>query len=25
VALFFAGELILSRILFALNVRDRPY
>ncbi|MBI3275138.1 MAG: CDP-archaeol synthase, partial [Methylocystis sp.] len=23
--IFFAGELILSRILFALKVRDRPY
>ena len=25
VALFFGGELILSRILFDLNLRDRPY
>jgi len=25
VAIFFAGELILSRILFHLNLRDRPY
>ncbi len=25
VALFFVGELILSRILFDLNLRDRPY
>jgi CDP-diglyceride synthetase len=25
VALFFVGELILSRILFHLNLRDRPY
>ncbi|HWM48361.1 MAG TPA: CDP-archaeol synthase [Xanthobacteraceae bacterium] len=23
--LFFAGELIVSRVLFALHVRDRPY
>jgi len=23
--LFFAGELIISRVLFALHVRDRPY
>jgi CDP-diglyceride synthetase len=25
VAIFFAGEIILSRILFSLNLRDRPY
>ena len=25
VAIFFAGELVLSRILFHLNLRDRPY
>jgi hypothetical protein len=25
VGLFFVGELILSRILFDLNLRDRPY
>jgi CDP-2,3-bis-(O-geranylgeranyl)-sn-glycerol synthase len=25
VAIFFAGELVLSRILFQLNLRDRPY
>ncbi len=25
VAAFFAGELILSRILFHLNLRERPY
>ncbi len=25
VAIFFAGELILSRILFQFNLRDRPY
>jgi CDP-2,3-bis-(O-geranylgeranyl)-sn-glycerol synthase len=25
VIVFFAGELILSRILFRLNLRDRPY
>ena len=24
-AIFFTGELILSRILFHLNLRDRPY
>ncbi|MCJ7528190.1 MAG: CDP-archaeol synthase [Methyloceanibacter sp.] len=25
VAIFFAGEIVLSRILFHLNLRDRPY
>ncbi len=25
VAIFFVGELVLSRILFHLNLRDRPY
>ena len=25
VALFFAGEVLLSRLLFRLNLRDRPY
>ena len=25
VGLFFAGELVLSRLLFRLNIRDRPY
>jgi hypothetical protein len=25
VVLFFVGELVLSRILFKLHVRDRPY
>ncbi len=25
VALFFAGELLLSRLLYKLNIRDRPY
>jgi hypothetical protein len=25
VALFFVGEIILSRILFDLKLRDRPY
>jgi hypothetical protein len=24
-ALFFVGELVLSRILFRLHLRDRPY
>jgi hypothetical protein len=23
--LFFVGELVASRVLFALNIRDRPY
>lgn len=22
---FFVGELVASRVLFALNIRDRPY
>ena len=25
VALFFAGELVVSRLLYAINIRDRPY
>jgi CDP-diglyceride synthetase len=25
VAAFFIGELLISRLLFALNIRDRPY
>ena len=25
IAIFFAGEIVLSRILFHLNLRDRPY
>jgi CDP-2,3-bis-(O-geranylgeranyl)-sn-glycerol synthase len=25
VVLFFVGELVLSRLLFALRLRDRPY
>ena len=25
VAVFFIGELLLSRVLFRLNIRDRPY
>jgi hypothetical protein len=25
VAAFFVGELLLSRLLFLLHVRDRPY
>jgi hypothetical protein len=25
VAMFFAGEIVLSRLFFALGLRDRPY
>ena len=25
VALFFVGELLISRLLYAVNIRDRPY